>query len=238
MPAGVAYDLDGNAGFGWHQHEQHQLALAGRGVLRMSVGDTTWVLPPSRALWVPAGVRHSVATTGTTTMLSLYLDPTDCPIDWTAPTVVQADGLVGQLVAHLADGDLADDERARAEAVLCDVLTPLPVATLPTPMPSDERARRVAEALKADPSDDRSLSEWGHDVGASARTLARLFTAETGLGFERWRTHARLAAALPLLADGASVANAAHRVGYAKPSAFVAAFKREIGVTPTQYFGR
>jgi AraC-like DNA-binding protein len=226
MPAGVAYDLDGNAGFGWHQHDQHQLALAGKGVLSMSVADTTWVLPPSRALWVPAGIRHSVATTGTTTMLSLYLEPADCPIGWSAPTVVRADGLVGQ------------GERARAEAVLCDVLEPLPVATLPTPMPSDERARRVAEALKADPSDDRSLGAWGNEVGASARTLARLFTAETGIGFERWRTHARLAAALPLLADGASIANVAHQVGYATPSALVAAFKREIGVTPTAYFGR
>jgi AraC-like DNA-binding protein len=90
--------------------------------------------------------------------------------------------------------------------------------------------------LLADVTDTRLLAAWGRDVGASARTLARLFTAETGMGFERWRTPARLAAALPLLAAGTPVSATAHHVGYATPSAFVAAFRREVGSTPADYF--
>ena len=90
--------------------------------------------------------------------------------------------------------------------------------------------------LLADVTDARPLTEWGHEVGASARTLARLFVTETGMGFERWRTHARLAAALPMLAAGDGVSTVAHKVGYATPSAFVAAFRREIGTTPAEYF--
>jgi len=236
MPAAVAFDLAPEGGFDWHEHDHHQLALAGKGVLSMSVDDATWVLPPSRALWVPAGIRHSVATSARTTMLSLYVEPAGCPLEWAAPTVVNAEGLVGQLVDHLVVSELDDERRRRAEAVLWDLLEPLEVTALPTPMPVDERAHRVAEGLKTDVTDSRSLVEWGREVGASPRTLARLFTAETGMGFERWRTHVRLAAALPLLGQGQGVTSVARDVGYTTASAFVAAFKREIGTTPAEYF--
>jgi AraC-like DNA-binding protein len=212
------------------------LALAASGVLVMGGEATSWVLPRTRALWIPAGVRHSVAVAGPTTMLSAYVDPDRCPLRWTEPTVVAASGLLGALVAHLARPTLPPPERRRAEAVLWDIVEPLPVTTLSPPLPEDERARRVADGLIADVTDGRPLAAWGREVGASARTLARLFTAETGLGFERWRATARLAAALPLLADGVSVGATAHRVGYATPSAFVAAFRREVGTTPAEYF--
>jgi AraC-like DNA-binding protein/quercetin dioxygenase-like cupin family protein len=236
IPAGVTIALPADGGFDWHAHAHHQLAWASSGVLVMAVAAARWVLPRSRALWIPAGIKHSVATAGATTMLSLYLDPRRCPIDWDAPTVVEAEGLVGNLGAHLVQGGLTRDERDRAEAVLWDLLRPVPVTALATPMPTDDRARRVAEGLQRDVTDTRSLAQWGQEVGASARTLARLFVAETGVGFERWRTHARLSAALPLLAGEASVSSVAYQVGYATPSAFVAAFRREIGTTPAEYF--
>jgi AraC-like DNA-binding protein len=236
VPAGLTLDLAPSQGFELHVHDLHQLALAASGVLIMSGVDRSWVLPPTRGLWIPAGVPHSVAVSGRTTMLSTYVEPARCPLAWDEPTVVGASGLLGELVAHLARPDLPADERRRAEAVMWDLVVPLPVTTLSPPLPADERARRVADALLADVTDDRSLDAWGREVGASGRTLARLFAGEAGMGFERWRTTARLAAALPLLAGGMAVGTAAGRVGYATPSAFVAAFRREIGTTPAEYF--
>ena len=110
------------------------------------------------------------------------------------------------------------------------------VATIDVPVRVDERGAAVAAALIADPADDRPLAEWGRLVGASGRTLARVIERETGMGFERWRTHLRIAAALTLLAAGANVTRVAHDVGYATPSAFVAAFRRTTGTTPGAYF--
>lgn len=223
-------------GFELHAHDRHQVAVASRGTLVMSTAGRSWVLPRTRGLWVPAGVAHSVAVAGETTMLSAYVDPVRSPITWSEPTVVRASGLLGELVAHLSDAELAPEARARAEAVLWDVLVPLPVTTLSPPLPVDERARQVAEGLLRDVTDARTLAAWGRDVGASARTLARLFVSDAGMGFARWRTTARLAAALPRLAVGESVASTAYHVGYASPSAFVAAFRREVGTTPAAYF--
>lgn len=236
LPAGIAVDLAPRDRFDLHTHRRHQLALAARGVLVLGGAGRSWVLPRTRALWIPAGVPHSVAVSGPTTMLSAYVDVDRCPLTWSEPTVVGASGLLGELVTRLAHADLPADERARSEAVLWDVMVPLPVTTLALPLPSDDRARQVAEGLLADVTDGRSLAAWGRAVGASPRTLARLFVAETGVGFERWRTTARLAAALLLLAAGAPVTTTAHQVGYATPSAFVAAFRREIGSTPAEYF--
>lgn len=237
MPPALAVDLDARDGFDWHQHDHHQLALAARGVLVMAVAGAAWVLPRSRALWIPSGVRHAITASVDTTMVSLYVAPGRCPLDFAGPTVVDAGGLLGELVVHLGRRDLPAGQRRRAEAVLWDLMTPLPVATVSVPMPLDERARHVAEALVADPSDQRTLAAWGREVGASDRTLARLFVAGTGMTFGRWRAGARLAAALPLLAAGASSAGVSRCVGYASPSAFVAAFRREVGTTPGEYFG-
>lgn len=102
---------------------------------------------------------------------------------------------------------------------------------------TDPRARRVAESLRADPGDGRELTELAREAGSSPRTLLRIFIAETGMTFNQWRTPARIQAATGYLAEGLPVGRVSERVGYATPSAFVAAFHRVTGHTPTGYFG-
>ena len=142
------------------------------------------------------------------------------------------------LVGHLSDPDLPDDARRRAEAVLFDVLAPAPVASVELKWPNDDRARRVAEALAATPADDRDAATWAREVGASERTLSRLFVAETGVSLGRWRTRLRIRTALELLATGTPVAAAGRQVGYRTASAFIAAFRQEAGVTPSQMLAK
>ena len=103
------------------------------------------------------------------------------------------------------------------------------MTTIEVRMPADDRARQVADAIAANPADGRTLAEWGREVGASERTLARAFLADTGVSFGRWRTLLRVQAALAALADGEPVGNVARRVGYDSDSAFVQAFRRETG---------
>lgn len=217
----------------WHEHTVHQLAWAATGVLSVSAAGGTWVLPATRALWIPPGVPHSVDG-GPALMRAVYL--TECPHEWRSPTVVDVGSLLRELINHLAVASLTADARRRAESVLLDLLEPVSVTTVRVPLPADPRARRVADAVTSDPADDRGLDAWGREAGASGRTLARIFAAETGMSFGRWRGQARLRAALLLLASGTPVGAVAHRVGYATPSAFVAAFRRALGVSPSAYF--
>jgi AraC-like DNA-binding protein len=238
-PAAVlvrTFPMPPGTGFGRHTHGEHQLAWAPAGVLTIGTDAGTWVLPPTRALWIPADVPHEVFASVRTTMRSLYLEPALCPIDWPQPQPVTVGRLLAELIHHLDDQTLDAPRRRRAEAVLVDLLEPVATATIEAPPPTDPRAAEVAAALLADPSDPRSLDDWGRLVGASGRTLARAFVTDTGLPFGRWRMAVRLRAALPHLAAGEPVGGVARRVGYDSVSAFVAAFRRETGLTPGTYF--
>ncbi|MFI5884346.1 AraC family transcriptional regulator [Streptomyces sp. NPDC051554] len=231
MPRGTA--------FATHRHPDHQLLCSERGLLRIRSEHGTWLLPPSLALWIPAYVPHATESEGDAVMRGAFVAPVSCPhIGWRDPTVVAVTPLLHALVEHLDRTDLTQDARSRAELVLLDELRPVPVTSVSVPELRDARARAVAEVLRVHPADGRTLAEYGGQVGASARTLARLFVAETGLGFGQWRERLRMQAALPFLAEALPVESVARRVGYASASSFTAAFHRVVGVTPRQYFPR
>ncbi|MEU5792653.1 helix-turn-helix transcriptional regulator [Streptomyces sp. NPDC047813] len=223
--------------FRHHVHDEHQLAWASTGVVMVDIQDRCWVLPPHLALWIPGGLRHATGALRKSVLQGVYLDPTTCPLAWSRPTVLAVPPLARHLIGHLA-GELPPTGRAHAEAVLLDVLRPAEAAVFELPLPVDPRAREAAALLLEDPADRRGLGELGRAVGASERTLLRLFLAGTGMTFTQWRTHARLQAALAQLAEGQPVGRVAERVGYATPSAFVAAFRRVTGSTPAAYFAR
>lgn len=202
----------------------------------METDGAAWVLPSSRALWIPSGIVHATRASSNATMRSVYVAPGRCPIGWQEPTPVAATPLLAELIGHLEQERDDPGQRLRAEAFFFDLLQPLASTTIEVRVPADPRAAAVARGLLADPADHRDLAQWGREVGASERTLARGFAA-TGAAFGRWRIRNRLRAALPSLAAGEPISRVATEVGYETPSAFVAAFHHETGLTPRAYFG-
>jgi AraC-like DNA-binding protein len=179
-------------------------------------------------------MAHDVRAEHEAHMRSLYFRPDRCGVSWSEPTPVATQGLVGALLDHLTVTEAGPAKR-RAERVLFDVIHAAPQVVLSTPRFRDDRVRRVADALSVDPSDARTLDEWGTFVGASGRTLARVIERETQTTFARWRNQLRIAHAARQLASGRRVAEVAHACGFSTPSAFVAAFRRSVGVTPGTY---
>ncbi|MEU4246999.1 helix-turn-helix transcriptional regulator [Amycolatopsis sp. NPDC026612] len=231
-----AFDLPAGTWFPWHAHPAHQLVWSARGVVAVKAGDAGWVLPPTRALWMPAGIRHRTGALGRAALRGIYADPARSPVSWAQPRVVVVRPLLRELLEYLTGDGVAQPARLRAEAVAFDLLEPLDVVPIVVPSPTDPRALDVAAAVLANPADPRTLAEFGRDVGAAERTLARLFVRECRMPFGTWRTQARLRGALPLLAQGTPLETVAHRVGYSSASAFVAAFRRAVGITPGAYF--
>jgi AraC-like DNA-binding protein/quercetin dioxygenase-like cupin family protein len=237
--AGMAKDFADGARIEPHSHPRAQLTWAASGVMSVTAASGTWVVPPNRALWIPAGTEHAIRMSGAVAMRAVYVDPVlakrvarDCKVILVSP-LLQA--LMLELVAAPIDYDPCG-RMGHVEALFLDEIQALDAQPLHIPMPQDKRLRRVCEPLLRDPGRPETLAEWSAVAGASSRTLARLFARETGLRFVDWRNQVRLAAALVRLARGQGVAAAARAAGYDSPSAFTAMFRATLGKSPRDYF--
>jgi AraC-like DNA-binding protein len=220
----------------WHDHAEHQLVYPRSGVLDVRTDRGAWVVPPRRAVWLPAGVPHRHRAHGRTHMLTLPFPADVNPLDAAEPTVLVVGRLLREAIIELAeDHALGPDDRADLQRVALRRLTPAPARRHHLPAPADPRLRDVAAILAADPADGRTLAELGRAAGASERTLSRLFRRDTGMTFPQWRGQLRLQHAMLLLATDSTVTAAATASGYASTSAFIAAFRDAFGVTPAAY---
>jgi len=212
-----------------HRHDEHQIVYASAGVLSVATDAGTWIAPATRAIWVPAGTPHEHRAYGTTDVRLVGLPVNPLGLD--APAVLSVSPLLRELIIAYTEVD-PSEERLRMRAVLLDQLRLATQQPLRLPAARDSRLVAVCALLAKDPADTRSLASLGAQVGASERTLSRLFRAEFAMTFPQWRTQLRLHHALVLLATGEPVTTVAHRCGWATASAFIDVFRRAFGNTP------
>lgn len=222
-----------------HRHSRAHLFYCAEGVFRIVREEAAWMVPPSQAVWIPSHVEHCVHATQPVALLSLFVDasataglPKDCRVVHISPLLRE---LIFRAIEVGNEYDSAGPA-ARLMRVILDELHALKPAPLSLPLASDKRVRQLCEALLANPADERSLDAWAPRVGASARTLARLFVSETGSTFAEWRRQVRLLEAIDRLGKGQAVTRVALDLGYESPSAFIAMFRRTLGASPGKYF--
>lgn len=230
MPAGVRIAR--------HTHAWAQVAYASRGVLRVATTGTTWTVPPSRAIWVPPHVTHEVVIVEEAFLRTLYIDEHAVPSGMDACRVVEVSNLLREVIVALDKPDLAASREQVLSALALDELTHSEPLPLSVPMPNEKRLRALCEAVIADPASSDSLEQWAASVGASTRTIARLFRQELGVSFSQWRQQALLARAIPLLSQGRPLSHVAQELGYQSQSAFSAMFRRAFGKSPRAFIER
>ena len=224
-----------------HVHPWAQLVYAATGVMSVATPQAAWLVPPTRAIWVPGGTPHQIDMRGAVAMRTLYLAPGGEDPRLAECRAIEVTPLLRELILHIVRLgllDAADPGHARLEGLLTDLLAQGETAPLVLPLPQDARARGFAERLLADPSATTPLAELARGSGASLRTLQRLFLAETGMPLEAWRGRVRMQQAVVSLSGGAAVTEVALDAGYRSVSAFIAAFKRAFGTTPSRYRAR
>lgn len=225
-----------------HSHPWPQLTFSTRGVIRLSTEDGSYIVPPSRALWVPPDMPHSVTLIEDAELRTVYLHSWLGP-GWEKCEVLEISPLLRALMLALdttpdglppADPHAAQRERWIAP-LLVDELERATQIRIDVPLPADKRLRQLCETLLRNPASRATLAERAEAIGASERTVARLFRDQLGMSWQQWRQQAVLAHALPLLARGMAVSQVASASGYATDSAFCAMFKAATGKSPTAF---
>lgn len=223
-----------------HTHKRCQCLYGITGVLTVTTSEGSWVVPPRRALWIPAGIAHVVRMGGPTSTRSAYVSP-EIAARAGLPnrcTVIHVSPLLHALLSAAVDVPAEYVRGSRDERLmrlLLDEIACMPALPLNTPLPSHPRLARLCRALVQSPSLEIGIDVMAQKADMSRRSFTRLFREQTGMSFSAWRQQACLLAALARLGQGQSVTQVAIELGYSSTSAFTAAFRRTLGASPSQY---
>lgn len=221
-----------------HWHARAQFVFAVAGTMRVSTSRRVWIVPPSRALWVPAHTVHEIHMYGVVEMRSLYVNdaagagmPLTCVVLNVTPLLRE---LIVRAVA-LPAAYAEDGEDGLLMRLLMAEIRRLSPCALDLPLPESPELMQLCERILADFSTRRPCGFDASDMRISARTLYRRFLRETGITFARWKQQARLLESIRRLAEGAPVTTVAIDLGYESPSAFSTMFRRALGIPPRSF---
>lgn len=221
-----------------HRHPWAQLLYARTGLMRVVVDDHVWLIPPTRALWIPANTEHAFSIRSEAAFRSLYVAEVRAIGVRRRLDALEVSPLLSELILHVMSIGMLDPRIAsqdRLAGVLVDLIGSAPAIDLVLPLPKSAPACRLADHFQAHADDSSKLPHLALMTGASVRTLQRQFVRETGMTIEHWRQKSRLITSAAALSEGQSVTNAAIDCGYDSSSAFIAAFKGLFGKTPGHY---
>jgi len=225
-----------------HLHREAQLVYAARGTMQVTTPRGRWLVPPDRAVWVPARLPHAIDVLADIEMRTLYFE-----LSWLARAprskslssefVVRVSPLLHQAILALFDARNAPERTELLVQLTILELHRAEDSTTFMPLPQEPRCRRAAEIVLAEPAEVHEIEHLAREVGTSVRTLSRLFAAETELSFKSWCQRARIASAIERLStdSAVSIKQLAAELGYASVPAFSHAFRQVTGKTPTEF---
>lgn len=221
-----------------HNHSRAQFVYARAGVVMVSSVQGRWMVPPQHALWIPAGLVHTVDMLGEVSMLSAYVLPDVLSDPPSAIRVVAVSDLARALIIE-AVAPVAEARTGRQElvmALLLEEVLRLPDRPLGLPFPSDQRLANLCRGFLDNPSARLVIDDWAERLAMSRRAFTRFFRKETGISLLTWRQQAAVFTALPRLAAGETVTAVALDLGYDSVAAFTTMFRRMLGAAPRSYF--
>lgn len=223
-----------------HSHDCDQLLYGGSGMMTVTTDQGAWLLPPKRALWIPAGTVHTVRMIGPVATRSLFSVPNLAIRGSSRCEVIRITPLIHALLIAAYEARALPLD-ARKHLLLSLLLTELRGASselLSLAFPVSKALSEKCQAYLTNPTPHETIEAWSDELGMSRRAFTRRFRRETGQSFATWRQQACLFVALPRLAAGETVTNVAFSLGYASSAAFTSMFRRVFGTTPRHYFAQ
>lgn len=119
------------------------------------------------------------------------------------PQLLVVSAFLRELILRLTERPVEYDEQGHDGLVVATLLGEInwtPLHPLSLPVLKDSQLRLLEKTFTKSSGDSYTLEDWAARLQCSPRSLARLFTKETGMSFQIWRDQMRTFAALPILA--------------------------------------
>jgi AraC-like DNA-binding protein len=236
--AAIAFGVSDAVTLDFHRHRKGELVFITRGVLRCETRRGLWVVPPQCALWIPAGVEHSVSSAGVIDGYGTFIERAFAPTLPEKCCSVRVGPLLRELLIRCGTFSIEYPEEGKEATLMSALVAEIaeaPVDEVFLPMPADARVRKVMGMMTSDPSDRATLEEWARRAGVGARTLNRVLVQQTGLSFVRWRQQLHVLLAIQWLSSGKTVQAVSADLGYVCASSFVTMFRKIVGTSPGRY---
>ncbi|MEM9042311.1 MAG: AraC family transcriptional regulator, partial [Actinomycetota bacterium] len=202
----------------------HHLVWSPNSAVEVRTPRRSFVAGAPDGLWLPGG--HSYEVVPRSRWITARFEVASCPRAWNRVGQLPLGDVVGPMLTHLHHFPDGSTAAALVTAAVEHLHRSFASSPAPLHYPTDPRAREIADALSADPACPLELVEWAPRIGASERTLRRLFTEQTGIPFRRWRLRLRATTAICLLRDGFPNSEVAARCGYGSTDSLARAVRR------------
>lgn len=232
---GIAADV-GKHDSGMHQHQKGQLLFAPQGCMKFALEHAICMLPPTKAVWIPPEIQHRAVMTNVVAYRSLYFDCTasQCPRDI---EVIDVNAVLKALIDKMAlwPWDKPEEEMKNTLALFWEEFHVAERHAYQLPLPSNRRFAQFRKDMMQASFLPPDLTVIAHSVGASTKTVTRLFKAETGMSYQDWKQQWRLLKSIEMLSRRMRVSDVSHHLGFSSDSAFIAFFKKQTGQPPLSF---
>ncbi|MEC6796883.1 helix-turn-helix transcriptional regulator [Photobacterium sp. S4TG1] len=237
---GLVIGLAANVGdhnSGEHRHDKDQLLFSHHGCMVITLAGVKCVLPPMRAAWIPAGMLHNAQMTNVTQYRSLYFDPVLQPQLSRDMKIIDINPLMAILLERMSMWafDKPNKEQLNSVNLLIEELNIATESHFNLPLPDDVRLAKWLEEINNPNFIAPTLADLSLLVGASQKTITRIFSKETGMPYQSWRQQWRLLAAIELLSQHQRISDISYRLDFANDSAFISFFRQKTGFTPLNF---
>lgn len=232
---GIAADV-GQHDSGMHEHKKGQLLYAPQGCMTFALDNSICILPPTKAVWIPPHTSHRAVMTNVVAYRSLYFDCSKytCPDEI---VMIEVNDLLKALIDKMAlwEWEIEETKTQATSNLFWEEFYQAKQFEFSLPLPSDRRLTGFRKAMTKGDFIAPELNQLSQTVGASSKTITRLFKAETGMSYQDWRQQWRLLKAIELLCEERQVSDVAHCLEFSSDSAFIAFFKKQTGQTPLNF---
>lgn len=221
-----------------HSHSWGQFVYAEKGVLSVVTDDVRYIVPPEQGVWILPDIAHEVTAVTDVKLSSFYINNKSANALPKQCSVILVNSFLKALFREALTFSAKDFMTKGDKLVLSLILERIAIApkvNFQLPYPKDARLLKIFFMIQENPAKTYRLNEWGNIVGASSRTLSRLFKLETGLTYRAWRQKLNIQLAISYLSSGKAIHNIALELGYESPSAFSHMFKAHTKMSPSFY---